>query len=99
MYLTTVLPYVLLHRSSEKEKIIQTILDDLSSDNEEAVKASARAVRHWIHLADARLLDDLPNSVVDKLLQRVVFRRPEGIQTCLNQLAALLIEKPDVFKF
>ncbi len=42
VYLTTVLPYVLLHRSSEKEKIIQTILDDLSSDNEEAVKASAR---------------------------------------------------------
>ena len=95
--LTTVLPYVLLHRSSEKERIIQTILDDLSSDNEEAVKAGARAVRHWIHLADARLLDDLPNSVVDKLIQRVVFRRPEGIQTCLNQLAALLIEKPDVF--
>lgn len=95
--LTTVLPYVLLHRSSEKERVIQTILDDLSSDNEEAVKASVRAVRHWIHLADARLLDDLPNSVVDKLLQRVVFRRPEGIQTCLNQLAALLIEKPDVF--
>ena len=97
VYLTTVLPYVLLHRSSEKEKIIQTILDDLSSDNEEAVKASARAVRHWIHLADARLLDDLPNSVVDKLIQRVVFRRLEGIQTCLNQLAALLIEKPDIF--
>ena len=95
--LTTVLPYVLLHRWSEKEKIIQTILDDLSSNNEEAVKASARAVRHWTHLADARLLDDLPNSVVDKLIQRVVFRRPEGIQTCLNQLAALLIEKPDVF--
>ena len=95
--LTTVLPYVLLHRSNEKEKIIQTILDDLSSNNEEAVKASARAVRHWTHLADARLLDDLPNSVVDKLIQRVVFRRPEGIQTCLNQLAALLIEKPDVF--
>ena len=97
VYLTTVLPYVLLHRSTEKEKIIQTILDDLSSDNEEAVKAGARAVRHWIHLADARLLDDLPNSVVDKLIQRVVSRRPEGIQTCLNQLAALLIEKPDVF--
>ena len=97
VYLTTVLPYVLLHRSSEREKTIQTILDDLSLDNEEAVKASARAVRHWIHLADARLLDDLPNSVVDKLIQRAVFRRPEGIQTCLNQLAALLIEKPDVF--
>ena len=97
VYLTTVLPYVLLHRSSEKEKIIQTILDDLSSDNEEAVKASARAVRHWIHLADARLLDNLPNSVVDKLIHRVIFRRPEGIWTCLNQLAVLLIEKPAIF--
>lgn len=97
LYLTTVLPYVLLHRSSEKERVNQTILDDLSSDNEEAVKASACAVRHWIHLADARLLDNLPIAAVDILIQRVVFRRLEGIQTCLNQLAALLIEKPDVF--
>ena len=99
VYLTTVLPYVLLNRSSEREKIIQTILGDLSSDNKEAVKAGARAVRHWIHLADAGLIGNLPNALVDKLIQRVIFRRPEGIQTCLNRLALLLIEKPDVFDF
>ena len=97
VYLITVLPYVLLHRSSEKEKVIQTILDDLSSDNEKAVKASARAVRHWLHLADAGLLDNLPNAAVNKLILRVLFRRPAGIQICLEQLAILLIEKPDLF--
>lgn len=97
VYLTMVLPYVLLHRSSEREKIIQTILDDLSSDDEEAVKAGTRAVRHWIHLADAGLLDNLPNDAIDKLIQRVGFRRPEGIQTCLNILAVLIIEKPAFF--
>ncbi len=97
VYLTTVLPYVLLHRLSERDRIIQMIFDDLSSDNEKAVKASARAVRHWIHLADERLLDKLPNTAIDKLIQRVIFRRPQGIRTCLNLLAILLIEKPDVF--
>ncbi len=97
VYLTMVLPYVLLHRSSEREKIIQAILDDLSSGNEKAVQASASAVRHWIHLADATTLDDPPNDAIDKLIQRVAFRRPEGVLTCLDQLAVLLIEKPDVF--
>ena len=97
VYLTTVLPYVLLHRSSEREKIIQTIFDDLSSDNEKAVQASARAVRHWIHLANAGLLDSPPNAAADKLIHRVIFRRPEGILTCMNQLAVLLIEKPALF--
>ena len=97
VYLTTVLPYVLLHRSSEREKVIKTVLDDLSSDNEKAVQASARAVRHWIHLADAGFLDNPPNTAIDELIRRVVFRRPEGIQNCLHRLAVLLIEKPDVF--
>ena len=97
VFLTTVLPYVLLRRSSEREKNIQTILNDLSSDNKEAVKASAKAVRHWIHLADAGPLDKLPNAAIDKLIQRVIFRHPEGIQTCLNQVAVLLREKPNVF--
>ncbi len=97
VYLTSVLPYVLLHGSGEREKIAETVLDDLSSDNEKAVQASARAVRHWIHLANAGFLDKPPNTAIDELIRRVVFRRPEGIEACLHQLAVLLIEKPTVF--
>ena len=96
VYLSSVLPYILLHRSSEREKVIETVLDDLSSDDEKAVQASARAIRHWVHLAVAGFLDIPPKTVIDELIRRVVFRRPEGIQTCLHQLAVLLIEKPDV---
>ena len=95
VYLSSVLPYVLIHRSSEREKVIETVLDDLSSDDEKAVQASARAIRHWVHLAVAGFLDIPPKTVIDELIRRVVFRRPEGIQTCLHQLAVLLIEKPD----
>ena len=98
VYLTTALPYVLLHRPSEKEKVIQTTLDDLSLDNEKAVKASAEAVRHWIHLADACLVESPPPAAIDELIRRVIFRRPEGIHSCLQQLALLLIEKPDSFR-
>ena len=97
VYLTTALLYVLLHRSSEGEKVIQTIFDDLSSGDEKAVRASAKAVRHWVYLADEGLLDNPPTAAVDELIRRVVFRRFEGIRTCLVQLALLLIEKPDSF--
>ena len=97
VYLTTALPNILLHRQNEKDKVIQTILGDLASGDEEAVAASAKAVRHWSYLADAELIDSLPKSTVDKLIQRTVFRRPEGILTCLDQLALLLVEKTGVF--
>ena len=97
VYMTRTLPYVLLHRSIEKDAVTQTILDDLSSVDEEAVIASARAVRHWLHLAGVDGADSPPTTVVDELIRRIIFRRPEGIRTCLEQLAFLLIEKSDSF--
>ena len=97
IYLTTTLPYILLHRSSEGDKVMRTILNDLSSGEEKAVEASAKAVRHWVYLADADHLDNSTDDVVDKLIERVVFRRPEGVLTCLDQLTLLLIEKPSTF--
>ena len=97
IYLTPAFPYVLLHRPSKSEVLTQIVLDDLSSDDAKAVKASAEAVRHWIYLADADLVDKPPTNIVDKLIHRVIFRRSEGIQICLDQLARLLIEKPDFF--
>lgn len=95
IYLTPAFPYVLLHRPSKSEALTQIVLDDLSSDDAKAVKASAEAVRHWIYLADA--VDKPPTNIIDKLIHRVIFRRSEGIQPCLDQLALLLIEKPDFF--
>ena len=97
VYLTTALLYVLIRRSSERDLIIQTILSDLSSDNEKAVIASAKAVRHWIYLTDAGFLDISPTPTIDELIRRVIFRRVEGLQICLHQLTLLLIEKPDAF--
>ena len=96
-YMTAALPYILLHRPGEGEKVIQTILNDLLSSNEKAVIASAKAVRHWIYLVDKGFLNNLPSAALDELIRRVVFRRPEGIRTCLDQLALLLIEKPNSF--
>ena len=97
VYLTTALPYALLRRPSEREVVIQTILDDLSLDNDKAVKASAEAIRHWIYLADADLVESPPPTAIDELISRVIFRRPEGIHACLQQLALLLAEKPESF--
>lgn len=97
VYLTRALPYVLLHRSSYRDQIEKTILDDLSSGKKKAVASSARAIRHWTHLSDAKLVKCPPAKVVNALIWRVVFRRPEGVQSCMEQLAILLVEKPDFF--
>ncbi len=97
VYLTAAIPYVLLHRPIERNKVLETILNDLSSSDERAVKASAMAIRHWVHLANAGLVESPQPSAIDKLISRVIFRRPEGINTCLEQLELLLTEKPCIF--
>ena len=97
VYLNAALLYILLHRSSEEERVFQTILDDLLSGNEKAVRASARAIRHWSYLTDEGFLENAPTAAIDELIRRVVFRRTEGIQFCLEQLTFLLLEKPDFF--
>ena len=97
VYLTAAWPYVLIHRSSETQRVGRMIADDLSSDVKGAVGAGAHAVRHWIHLADAGLAERPPKQSVDALLHRVVFRRRIGAEECLRQLTLLLAEQPRFF--
>ena len=97
VYPTAALPYVLLHRPSESEDVAQRVIEDLSSEDESAVAASAEAVRHWIHLADANLLEEPPTETIGYLIERVIFRQPVGIYACLEQLTYLLSEIPDAF--
>ena len=97
VYLTTAWSYVLIHRSSEAHRVGRMIINDLSSEVEEAVAAGAEALRHWIHLADAGLSEGPPAQAVDALLHRVVFRRRIGAASCLRQLTLLLDEQPKFF--
>lgn len=97
VYLTMAWPYVLIHRPDDGPRVERVIIDDLSSDVEDAVGASAAAIRHWVHLASAELLKDPSKKAFDTLLHRVVFRRPTGVATCLRQITLLLDEQPDFF--
>jgi hypothetical protein len=97
VFLTKAWPYVLIHRSSETQRVGRMIADDLSSDVKGAVEAGAHAVRHWIHLADAGVAERPPKQAVDALLHRVVFRRRIGAEECLRQLTLLLAEQPGFF--
>ena len=97
VYLTTAWSYVLIHRSSEVHRVGRMIINDLSSEVEEAVAAGAEALRHWIHLADAGLSEGPPAQAVYALLHRVVFRRRIGAASCLRQLTLLLDEQPKFF--
>ena len=97
VFLTKAWPYVLIHRSSETQRVGRMIADDLSSDVKGAVEAGAHAVRHWIHLTDAGVAERPPKQAVDALLHRVVFRRRIGAEECLRQLTLLLAEQPGFF--
>jgi hypothetical protein len=94
-YPTSALPYVLLQRPSEAEAVARTITDDVNSEVELAVAAAAKAIRHWIHLSAAkRVSPPLPN-LMTTLIERVVFRRKPGINSCLRQLACLITERQE----
>ena len=97
VHLTTAWVYLLIHRTFEVQRVARMIIDDLSSDEEDAVKAGAEALRHWIHLADAGLLEEPPTQTVEGLVHRVIFRRRIGVASCLRQLTLLLYEHPRLF--
>jgi len=97
VYLTSALPYLLVHSPGKSEEVTRMILNDLSSCDDKAVGKSAQAVRHWIHLADAGFVEHPTDAVFNKLIERVIFRRREGIKACFRNLAFLLAEKPPAF--
>lgn len=97
VYLDTALLYGLICRPTKKESVIQTILDDLSTGEERAVIAGARTVHHWVYLYDAGFIEISPIDAIEELIRRVIFRRTQGLQFCLDRLTLLLIEKPRVF--
>jgi hypothetical protein len=92
---TVALPYILLHRPSEAENFEKLITEDLNADADGIVAAAAKATRHWIHLS---ALDRIPKpapTLMTALIERVIFRRKAAIVACLNQLAHLIIERPE----
>ncbi len=95
IFLTLSLPYILLHRSNEYDMVLKTIQDDLSSNDEEKVKAAAAALSHWAYLGDEPQVTHPPPNLINDLVKRVVFRRPEGVVSCLHYLAIIIKNKPD----
>ena len=96
VFLTPALPYILLHRPDEYKMVAKTIRDDLSSDDERAVIAAAKAVSHWTYLSNETNVEQVPPEVISDLIARVIFRRPEGVQTCLENLMLILNDKSDL---
>ena len=97
VYLGVPLPYILIHRPSEFELITNTVAGDLVSDSDERVAAAAEALRHWAHLAFMEKVPSLPLSLILSLIERVIFRETLGIESCLDTLARLLLERPEIF--
>ena len=92
-------PYILLHRTEHKTEIETDIRDSLATGAENEVKGSSLAVRHWIHLANKDLIEEPASDLLESLINRVIFRRREGIQSCIQQVSYLLVDMPDSFSW
>ena len=92
-------PYILLHRPAQQAEVEADIRSSLATGAENAVKASSLAVRHWVHLASMGLIKESDSNLLGDLINRVIFRRPEEIHSCIRQVSLLLIEKPDAFSW
>ena len=97
VFLTTALPYLLLHPFGKQDEVNQTILNDLSSENEMAISKGSSAVRHWLHLSTNNHVNCPSNDVLTKLIKRVVFQQQQGAAHCLQNLSFLLLETPHAF--
>jgi hypothetical protein len=90
-------PYILVHRPERKAEVEHMIKSGLAEGAEITVDACSLAIRHWIHLAGVGIIEEPSYNLLGELINRVLFRRPEGIHSCIRQVSLLLIEKPNVF--
>lgn len=95
VYPTTALPYILLHRLAESNTIAQTIGMDINSDVDEAIAAAAHAIHHWVNLSAAGKVPHPPSNLVATLIESVMFRRKEGIRSCIQALAFIILDQTD----
>lgn len=95
--LTAAKPYFLVHRPHDRDATAECVIEDLATGEETVAVYAARAVRHWVHLAGAELVEPVPAAVVGSLVDRVAFRRLEGAASCVRELSALLVEKGAAF--
>ena len=91
------LPYLLIHRPRLGKRTAEQLMDDLCCGDARRAMAAARAVRHWIYLAETGSVRKVPSAVIAALVDRVAFRLLEGATDCIRTLAAILVEKGDVF--
>ena len=91
--LSGALPYLLIGCPRERGNVVARLAEDLRCDDARRAMAAARGVRHWIYLAEAGRVGNVPGAVVDALVDRVAFRLLEGAEGCIRTLAAVLVEK------
>jgi len=93
-YPTAAWPYVLLKRPGEQARVELLLQQDLNSDVPDCVAKAAKSLCHWLHLAHAGKVTSPVASLLDSLIERVVFRRKCAADSCLHKLASLIGQLP-----
>jgi hypothetical protein len=94
IFLTMTLPYTLINKPEESDRITKTITNDLLLGCEQAVVAASEAVYHWCCLASEKLVENPPKTVLDHLVKRVIYRQKKGVINCLDYLIQILSKQP-----
>ncbi len=97
VFLTMCLPYVLVKRPEQIIEFESEIQVGLSLGSKAEVEACALAVRHWVHLSSLEFIGK--SNLLVSLINRVVFRVPEGVSACILQVSWLLVEMPEAFSW
>jgi hypothetical protein len=97
VYVDAALPYILLKHPERANEFRSQIVQDVDSNNEEAVVAGAKATRFWAHLAKSGKIEGLGPGPIDVFVKRVALRRDERVEYCLSIFSHLMDEIPDLF--
>ncbi|BCU78142.1 hypothetical protein llg_28570 [Luteolibacter sp. LG18] len=89
-YIYICLPFILMHRPQDCERVRLIIEENLNSVSEKRVKAGARAVGWWAWGRNIATLPPIPSTLIQSLVDRVCHRESLGLSAVVNILADIL---------
>ncbi len=91
------LPMLLYVNKGLEERVANKISADLDSGVQARARSAAHGIRLWIEHAEQGSIPAPPGSLLDKLINRTLTRKPSALNTVLSVLRSLLNQHPGAF--
>lgn len=90
------LPYAIISGIVGAHDVEKELLEAFDSNDEEEIRASAEALRHWRLLATHQKVPHPPSLLLDRLIRKVSFREGKALSSCIRSLSHLLLQDMSV---